>query len=343
MSSIRSYLKKGKRPIKIGAVKCIIQIPCLNEAETLPSVIETLPRRIRGIESIEYLIIDDGSSDDTVAVAESLGIDHIIQHPRNLGLAQAFRSGLEACLKLGADIIVNTDGDNQYPGDAIAELVQPILDTQADIVIGDRQVTSIPHFSPLKKMFSRFGSSVVSRVSGTQVTDAVSGFRAYSREAALRINILTSYSYTLDTIIQAGKQGLVVTSIPITTNGPTRPSRLQKNMFHFINAQAATILRLYAFYEPLRTFSYIAAPFIFSGTLLILRFLWVYIMRSGEQFIQSVTIGSGLLIIGILIFLVGVQADIAAKHRQLTQETLYRLKKIELEKLKNPHSPSNGL
>ncbi|MEM7800603.1 MAG: glycosyltransferase family 2 protein [Chloroflexota bacterium] len=324
-------------------MKCIIQIPCLNEAKTLPEVVRFLPRHISGIDTIEYLIIDDGSSDETVAVAESLGVDHIIQHPRNLGLAQAFRSGLEACLRLGADLIVNTDGDNQYPGSAIVDLVQPILDAQADIVIGDRQVSTIPHFSPIKKAFSTFGSRVVRGVSGTDVTDAVSGFRAYSREAALRINILTSYSYTLDTLIQAGKQGLVVHSVAIQTNGPTRPSRLQKNMFHFIKAQAATILRLYAFYEPLRTFSYIAAPFLLSGTILIVRFLWVYLFDIGNQFIQSVTIGSGLLVIGILIFLVGVQADIAAKHRQLTQETLYRLKKMELDRLSDKKSPTSGL
>lgn len=320
-------------PHKIPTVKCIIQIPCLNEADTLPDVIQDLPKEISGVDILEYLIIDDGSTDQTVEIARELGVHHIIQHPRNLGLARAFRSGLEACLKLGADVIVNTDGDHQYPGQSIPDLVYPILKTEADIVVGDRQVASIDHFSPIKKMASAIGNHVVRRVSGTSITDAVSGFRAYSREAALRLNILTNFSYTLDTLIQAGKQGLVVKSVPIKTNDPTRPSRLQKSMFHFINAQASTILRLYAFYEPLRTFTYFSAPFITAGLALILRFLWVYLQGDGDRFIQSVTIGSGLFIIGILIFLVGIQADIAAKHRQLTQETLYRLKKMELQAL----------
>lgn len=312
-------------------MKCIIQIPCLNEADTLPAVIEDLPTHIPGITTLEYLIIDDGSSDNTVEIARQLGVHHIVQHPRNFGLARAFRTGLETCLKLGADIIVNTDGDHQYPGQSIGDLVQPILETEADIVIGDRQVDSIVHFTPIKKAISRIGNHVVRRVSGTDVSDAVSGFRAYTREAALRLNILTNYSYTLDTLIQAGKQGLVVKSVPIETNDPTRPSRLQKSMIHFINAQASTILRLYAFYEPLRTFTYLSAPFIAAGVALILRFVVVYLQGDGNRFIQSVTIGSGLFIVGILIFLVGIQADIAAKHRQLTQETLYRLKKMELQ------------
>ena len=299
----------------------------------MTQVYHDLPRSIPGVDRVETLIIDDGSTDQTVQVARSLGIDHIIQHPRNLGLARAFRTGLEASLKLGADIIVNTDGDHQYPGTAIPDLVAPLLSHEADIVLGDRQVTTIPHFSPLKKFFLRFGAWVVRNVSTTTVSDPVSGFRAYSREAALRLNILTQFSYTLDTIIQAGKQGLIIKSVPIETNDPTRPSRLQKSMWHFIKAQAATILRLYVFYEPLRTFTYIATPFFLAGLLLLLRFIWVYLTAvDANRFVQSVTIGSGLLIISILIFLVGIQADIASKHRQLTQETLYRLKKMEFEK-----------
>jgi glycosyltransferase involved in cell wall biosynthesis len=250
-------------------VKLIIQIPCLNEAETLPAVLSTLPKSLPGIDCIEILIIDDGSSDETIGVAQAHNVHHIIRHNQNLGLARAFTDGIEKSLELGADIIVNTDGDTQYPAEYIPQLVQPILDGRADIVIGDRQVHTIPHFSRTKKLLQWFGSWMVRTVSGTGVPDTTSGFRAYSREAALRLNILSRYSYTLETIIQAGKMGLPIESVPITTNPPTRPSRLQRNAWHFIKAQAGTILRLYAFYEPLRTFTYIALPFLLSGLFLL--------------------------------------------------------------------------
>ncbi|MCA9929537.1 MAG: glycosyltransferase family 2 protein [Anaerolineales bacterium] len=312
-------------------MKLIIQIPCYNEAETLPLTIAELPRQIPGITCLETMVIDDGSKDETGAIAQSLGINHIIRHPRNLGLAKAFQTGLDVALQADADIIVNTDGDNQYPGEYIAELVAPILRGEADIVIANRQIDGIEHFSSVKKLLQKLGSWTVRTVSGTDVPDAVSGFRAYSRDAALRLNILTRFSYTLDTIIQAGKMGLIVESIPVHTNGPTRPSRLQRSMWHFIKAQAGTILRLYAFYEPLRTFSYIALPFILSGVFTWLRFIFIYAKQGGYTgLIQSITIGTGLLLVGVLIFLFGVQADITSKHRQLTQETLYRLKKLEL-------------
>lgn len=313
-------------------MKLIIQIPCLNEADTLPAVLEDLPTSLPGIDCIETLIIDDGSQDDTVIVAEKLGVDHIIRHSQNLGLARAFTDGIEKCLELEADIIVNTDGDNQYPAGYVADLIQPILNGRADIVIGNRQVNTIPHFSATKKLLQWLGSWMVRTVSGTGVPDTTSGFRAYSREAALRLNILSRYSYTLETIIQAGKMGLAIESIPITTNPPTRPSRLQRSAWHFIKSQAGTILRLYAFYEPLRTFTYIALPFLLSGLFLLGRFAYFYLI--GEQgigrFLQSITIGVGLLLIGVIIFVFGIQADIAGKHRQLTQETLYHLKKMKL-------------
>ncbi len=314
-------------------MKLIIQIPCYNEAQTLPAVLAELPRAIPGIDCIETLIIDDGSGDDTAAVAHSLGVTHIIRHRRNLGLAQAFQTGIDACLRLGADIIVHTDADNQYPGRYIPDLVAPVLAERADMVIGDRQVRSIAHFSGLKKRLLGLGSWMVRNVSGVDAPDPVSGFRAYSREAALRFTILTRYSYTLETIIQAGKGGLGIESVPVTTNPPTRPSRLQRHMWHFIKAQAGTILRLYAFYEPLRTFSYIAVPFLLAGAALWIRFLINYL--SGEsgvgRFVQSLTLGTGLLLVGTLIVLFGIQADISGKHRQLTQEMLYRLKKMELD------------
>jgi glycosyltransferase involved in cell wall biosynthesis len=314
-------------------VKCIIQIPCFNEAATLPETIAELPRTIPGIDVLEIMVIDDGSKDDTVAVAKSLGVDHIIRHPSNRGLARAFQTGLDACLRLGADVIVNTDADNQYPGRYIPDLVAPILAHEADIVISDRQVGQIEHFSPLKRTLQKLGSWTVRTVSGTDVPDAASGFRAYSQEAALRLNILTRFSYTLETIIQAGKQGLAIASIPIEVNETERPSRLQKNMWHFIKAQAGTIMRLYAFYEPLRTFTYISLPFLLAGLLTWLRFFYFVLMGSSGtgRYIQSITIGTGLLLVGVITLLFGIQADIASKHRQLTQETLYRLKKLELK------------
>jgi glycosyltransferase involved in cell wall biosynthesis len=314
-------------------VKVIIQIPCLNEADTLADALEGLPESIAGVDCIETMIIDDGSEDDTVAVARSLGVDHVVQHRRNLGLARAFASGLETGLRLGADIIVNTDGDNQYPARYIADLVAPIVAGQADIVIANRQINQVAHFSPVKKLLQGVGSWLVRTVSGTDVPDAPSGFRAYSREAALRLNILSRYSYTLETIIQAGKMGLTIVSIPVDTNPPTRPSRLQRSAWHFIKAQASTIVRMYAFYEPLRTFSYLALPFLLGGLILLARFMFYYLIgeRGIGRFAQSVSIGIGLLLVGLIIALFGVQADVAGKHRQLTQELLYRLRKQELE------------
>lgn len=314
-------------------MKLIVQIPCLNEADTLPQALAGLPDHIPGIITLETLIIDDGSTDGTVDVARQLGVNHIVQHRRNRGLARAFQSGLEVGLRLGADIIVNTDGDNQYPAGAIADLVAPIVAGRADIVIADRQTSRVAHFSPFKKRMQWLGSWIIRTISGTDVPDAPSGFRAYTREAALRLNILTDYSYTLETIIQAGKQGLAIESVPVITNPPTRPSRLQRSMWHFIKSQAGTILRLYAFYEPLRTFSYLSFPFLFAGGLLWLRFVLNFFFSANpDRFTQSLTIGTGLLLVGVLIFLFGIQADIAGKHRRLTEEALYRLRKLELER-----------
>jgi glycosyltransferase involved in cell wall biosynthesis len=322
-------------------VKLIIQVPCYNESATLAQTVAGFPQMLPGIDCIEWLVIDDGSQDETAETAARLGVDHVVRHKKNLGLARSFQDGLEASLSAGADIIVNTDADNQYPGRYIADLVAPIVAGEADMVIGDRQVDSIEHFSPLKRWLQKLGSWLVRTASETDVPDAPSGFRAYSKETALRLNILTRYSYTLETIIQAGKLGLAIVSVPVETNPPSRPSRLQRNMWHFVKAQAGTIMRLYAFYEPLRTFSYLAVPFLILGLGSWIRFLYFYLQDIGGH-VQSLTIGTGLLLVGILILLFGIQADIASKHRQLTQESLYRLKKMELENLLAEIEPCAG-
>ncbi|HFC12160.1 MAG TPA: glycosyltransferase family 2 protein, partial [Anaerolineae bacterium] len=314
-------------------MKLIIQIPCLNEEETLPQVLAELPTQLAGIDVIETLVIDDGSTDNTVAIARANGATHVVSHPCNLGLAKAFQTGLDTCLRLGADIIVHTDADNQYPARYIEALIRPILIQKADLVIGNRPIEQIAHFSPFKRFLQRLGSRVVRTVSGTNVPDTVSGFRAYSRETALRLQMLTRFSYTLETIIHAGQLGLTIENIDIEVNDPTRESRLAKNNFSFVRRQAATILRLYAFYEPLRTFFYLSLPFFMLGIGFVLRFVIRFLTTNGNAgLIQSVVIGTGLFVVAVLVALIGILADIIAKHRQLTEEMLYRLKKMELEK-----------
>jgi glycosyltransferase involved in cell wall biosynthesis len=312
-------------------MKLIIQIPCYNEAETLEMTIRDLPVAVPGFDSVEYLVIDDGSRDRTVDEARRLGVHHVVRHPTNLGLARAFQTGVDACLRFGADVIVNTDADNQYPGRYIAQLTAPVAARVADVVVADRQTDKIEHFSFVKRRLQKFGTSVVRSLSGTDIADAPSGFRAYSREAALRLNVLSQFSYTLETIIQAGKMGLKIINVPIETNPPLRPSRLQKNMLDFITKQSATMLRLYAFYEPLKTFSIMSVPFFLVGGGAWLRF--VYLFYTGQtdvgRHVQSLTIGTGVLLVGVLMLLFGLQADIANKHRQLTQTVLYRLRKLE--------------
>lgn len=315
----------------IASVKLIIQIPCFNEAETLPLVLNELPTAIDGIDVIETLVIDDGSSDETVAVAWAHGVTHVVRHPHNLGLARAFQTGLDSCLALGADIIVHTDADNQYPSHFIADLVAPLVRGDAEMVVGNRPISQIAHFSPFKKALQRLGSSVVRTVSGTDVPDTVSGFRAYSREFALRYHALTDFSYTLETLIQAGQMGMRIVNINIDVNDPTRESRLAKSSWQFVKRQAATIVRLYAFYEPLRTFFYLSLPFFLIGVTLLARFVFRYVTESGAGLIQSVAIGTGFLVISFLIFLFGLLADTIGKHRKLTEETLYRLKRMQFE------------
>lgn len=323
----------ARRGVNGGGMKLVIQIPCLNEEETLPATLATIPQTIPGIDIIELLIIDDGSTDRTIEVARQHGVHHVVRHVRNKGLAEAFQSGIDASLRLGADIIVNTDGDNQYPQEAIPQLVAPILEHRADIVIGDRQTDTIEHFSPAKKVLQKFGSWVVRKGSGTNVPDAPSGFRAYSREAALRLNVVTKHSYTLETIIQAGKKNLVIEAIPVKTNKVTRPSRLMRGTWDYIKKQGATILRIYAMYEPLKFFALTGASLSALGIIFLLRYLFYRITgeATGARYIQSVIAGGSLLTIGILIALIGLIADLISNVRRLQEDTLYRVKKMELQ------------
>jgi glycosyltransferase involved in cell wall biosynthesis len=313
-------------------VKLIIQIPCFNESQTLPLVLQDIPRQIEGVGTIAVLVIDDGSTDETVEVASRLGAHYIVRHTHRRGLAAAFQTGVDKALSLDADIIVNTDGDNQYPQADIPRLIAPILQNQADVVIGDRQTATMAEFSPTKRLLQAWGSWIVRLASGTDVPDATSGFRAYSREAAMRLNLFTQYSYTLETIIQAGKKGLRVTHVPIRTNPKLRESRLIRNEWDYVKRSAATIVRLYTLYEPLRTFGWISLPFFVTGLVLIGRFLLLYLLGSLEgiaRLVQSLIIGGVVLIIGSLVFLFGVLADLVSANRRLLEEVVYRLKVAE--------------
>ncbi len=312
-------------------IKLIIQIPCFNEEHTLPETIGDLPVKIEGIDVIETLIIDDGSTDRTIEVAKELGVNHIIQNTNNRGLARSFRKGLDACLRLGADIIVNTDGDNQYAGKDITKLVQPIIDGKAEIVIGDRETHKIEHFSAFKKLLQKLGSRVVRQLSGTDIPDVVSGFRAISRGAALQLNIISPYSYTIEMVIQAGKKSMAITHVPISINPKTRESRLFKSIPGFIGRQLSSMIRMYAMYEPLRVFFYIGLTLSIIGMLPIIRFLYFYFADGGAGHLQSLVLGGVLLIIGFITFMIGLVADLISFNRQLTEIALEKIRKIELQ------------
>ncbi len=319
-------------------MKLIVQIPVLNEAESIARVLADIPRDIPGITSVEALIIDDGCTDDTIAVALAHGADHVVRHTSRKGLAAAYQTGIDAALRLGADIIVNTDGDNQYPGREIPRLIAPILAGQADMVIGDRQIESNVHFSPLKKILQAVGSSVVRWASGTNVPDTVSGFRALSREAALRTFVTSDFSYTVENLIQAGKRRLTIQTVPISTNPVRRASRLHSGNWNFIKRQASTIVRTYTAYEPLKTFTYIALPFLIAGFVFLGRALYVYLMRQlvdnfPQDNAQSLAAGSTALILGFIIFLIGLLADRIGGTRRLMEEVLYRVRAQEIADL----------
>jgi len=312
-------------------MKLVIQIPCFNEAETLGRTVEDLPRELPGFSSVELLVIDDGSTDGTSKLARELGVDHVISLPRNRGLAAAFATGLSRALELGADVILNTDGDHQYRGASIPALVEPILRGEADMVIGDRQVRRIAHFSVTKKLLQRLGSWAVRWVSGTDVIDATSGFRALSREAALRLTVFANYTYTLDTIIQAGKKGLTVVSVPVETNERLRESRLIRSVPRYVVRSAVTILRIFLMYEPLRVFTILSLIPGLLGGILLLRYLYFFSIGEGSGHIQSVVAGAALGILAFQVFLLGLLSDLIARNRRLIEDATLMLRQIRYE------------
>src|SRR3954452_24958248 len=311
-------------------MKLIIQIPCFNEEHTLPLVLADLPREVDGFDAVEWLIIDDGSSDRTIEVAREGGVDHIVRLTTNKGLAAGFQAGLDACLKLGADVIVNTDGDNQYDGNDIPKLIEPIIAGKADMVVGDREVHKIEHFSPLKVTLQRLGSWVVRQASLTEVPDTTSGFRAYNREAAIQMAVVSKFTYTLETIIQAGKQLVAVDHVPIRTNPKTRESRLFPSMGAYVRRNAVSIFRIYAQYEPLKVFWGGALLMGLAAAAVWIRFLVAYIGGEGAGHVQSLILGAVLFIAAMLLGALGVIGDLLAAQRTLSQRTFERVRRIEL-------------
>lgn len=310
-------------------MKLIIQIPCLNEAGTLAIALKDLPREVPGFDTVEWLIIDDGSTDDTVRVARENGVDHVVSHSRNQGLARGFMTGLDACLRLGADVIVNTDADNQYNAADIPALTAPIVSGEADIVVGARPIATIEHFSPIKKLLQKFGSWVVRVASKTDIPDAPSGFRAMSRAAAQRLVVFNDYTYTLETIIQAGQKNMAITSVPIRVNGDLRPSRLVRSIPSYIRRSIGTIIRIFVIYQPFKFFGTVGAVLFGAGLLLGLRFLWKYIGGEGEGHVQSVILAGVLLGMGFQTFLVAFLADLLAANRKLLEDVRVRLNEGE--------------
>jgi glycosyltransferase involved in cell wall biosynthesis len=315
----------------VHVTKLIIQIPCYNEEETLATTLGSLPRTVSGVDKIEVLVIDDGSSDHTSAVAREAGVNYLVRFPSNQGLARAFSAGLDAALKLGADIIVNTDADNQYSGGDIDRLIRPILDRQADMVVGDRAPHQVPHFGFWKRTLQGAGSWTVRLLSGTTVPDATSGFRAFSARAALNLNVLSDFTYTLETIIQAGKKQLAVAHVPVDARPVERPSRLFSSVSHYVRRSVATIVRTFALYEPLKFFGGIGMSMIGVGALIGLRFVWYYLQDGGAGHIQSLILSAILIIVGFQTLQIALVADLIGSSRRLLEDTLLRVRKLELD------------
>jgi glycosyltransferase involved in cell wall biosynthesis len=324
--SEREFARQAARR---APIKLIVQIPCYNEEQTLPRVLADIPREIEGVDCIEVQVIDDGSTDRTVEVAHAHGVDHIVRNKSNKGLARSFQAGINNAVAQGADIIVNTDGDHQYPGRYIADLVRPIVEGRADVVIGDRNPSENPEFSRLKRSLQKVGTAVVENLSGIEVGDAVSGFRAYSRDAALKINVMTSFSYTTETLIHAGQNGLTVAFVPVETNSATRPSRLFKSMRSFLRRQVISILRSYFMYRSLYAFMTLGLLMAAIGMVPILRFLYFFAIGEGDGMIQSLVIGSLFVSLGYVTVIIAFLSDSIATNRRIAEECLERLRRMD--------------
>ena len=313
-----------------GGVRLVIQIPCFNEAETLPATLGDLPRSVNGFDEVLWVVVDDGSSDRTAEIAREHDVDLIVKLPNNKGLAVAFQAGLDASLQLGADVIVNTDADNQYAASDIPRLVEPICRGDADLVVGTRDIANHEEFSLLKKWLQRLGSWVVRQASATHVSDVTSGFRAYSKEAALQVNVVSQFTYTLETLIQAGRSDLQVADVPIRVNPTTRPSRLFHSKRQYVRRSAGTISRVYAMHKPLRFFNIPAAVFAAAGLILFGRFGWYYLSVGGDGRIQSLIVGAVCLLVSVQMFMLGLLADLLRSNRVITERVLRRVRNIEL-------------
>ncbi len=313
-------------------MKLIIQIPCYNEEKTISETVSELPKKIPGIDTIEYLVINDGSTDNTVEAAKNCGVHHIVSYSKNKGLAGAFMTGIDACLRLGADIIVNTDADNQYRGEDIGKLVEPIISGSAEMVIGERPISQIKEFSPLKKKLQKLGSFVVRKISETDVPDAPSGFRAYTRETAMKLNVVSRYTYTLETIIQAGNHNVALCSVPVRTNPQLRKSRLFKSMGGYIRRSVSTMFRILLMYRPFKVFASIGAVMFLAGAAIGIRFLCFYLGGGGNGHIQSLILAAILLIMGFQTITMGLLADVISANRKLIEDVQYRVRKLDYEK-----------
>ena len=312
--------------------KLLIQIPCYNEEQALPRTLADLPRQVAGFDSVEWLVVDDGSTDRTAEVARQAGADHVVSLPRNQGLARAFQVGLEACLRVGADVIVNTDADNQYDATCIPALVAPIVAGRAQIVIGERPIMGVEHFSLVKKFLQRLGSAAVRIASKTRIPDAPSGFRAMHAEAALSLCVFSSYTYTLETIIQAGRKNMAIASVPVAVNGPTRPSRLVRSMPSYVRRSLLTIMRIFILYKPLRFFLYLGTLFALPGLVIGLRFLLLYLQGDGQGHVQSLILAGVLVLTAVVIYAAGILADLVAANRALLEEMRTRQLRSDVDR-----------